>query len=399
MTDAAIVKPAKIKRRTVFYIPGFDPRGSVHYYRLYTAEAAKQAAVNGLTLDVSKRRTVDQIEADWTVTSPATATHYVYLRYEDIVRRQWPRNALVMYGGILRYSWHFLRMGVFAMILRNSWPSFVAVIYPLAVLLGGFLLAAVIELVAALIIKPWAGTWAYLLLPIALALPFAAYRLIETKLNAFWLARSCTFLVDRSRGLVPGIEERCEAFAARVAKAVNDGGSDEVLLVGHSVGTHLAVTVAARALELIESDRYFGLLTLGQAIAMTPDEPAAQQFRRDLLAISTSGQIDWIDVTSAIDGSCIPLTDPLALSNITRPEGARVQPKLVSARFNKLFSPSTYAAIRRNFLRTHFQYLMAAELAGDYDYFLITAGDTTLAERFQHLDSVTSFHRFRLGPS
>ena len=44
MTDAASVKPATVKRRTVFYIPGFDPRGPVHYYRLYTAEAAKQAA-------------------------------------------------------------------------------------------------------------------------------------------------------------------------------------------------------------------------------------------------------------------------------------------------------------------------------------------------------------------
>ena len=399
MTDAVRAKPAKVERRTVFYIPGFDPRGPVHYHRLYSAEAAKQRAVNGLTTEVSKRRGVDRIEAEWTVTSPDTTTRYSYLRYEDIVRRQWPRNALAMYGGILRYSWHFLRMGVFAMILRNAWPSFVAVVYPLAVLLGGFLLSLLIGLMVALAIKPWAGTWAFLFAPVALVLPFATYRIIETRLNAFWLARSCTFLVDRSRGRVPGIEERCEAFAARVAKAVNDGDSDEVLLVGHSVGTHLAVTVAARALELIVSDRYFSLLTLGQAIAMTPDEPAAQQFRRDLLTISLSCQIDWIDVTSAIDGSCIPLTDPLALSNITRPEGARVQPKLVSARFNRLFSPSTYAAIRRDFLRTHFQYLMAAELAGDYDYFLITAGDTTLAERFADISSVTAFNRFRLGPS
>jgi hypothetical protein len=40
---------------------------------------------------------------------------------------------------------------------------------------------------------------------------------------------------------------------------------------------------------------------------------------------------------------------------------------------------------------------MAAEIPGDYDYFLITAGPLTLAERFAHLDSVTTFNRFRLG--
>ena len=74
-----------------------------------------------------------------------------------------------------------------------------------------------------------------------------------------------------------------------------------------------------------------------------------------------------------------------------------MQPKLLSARFNKQFRPETYAMIRRNFLRTHFQYLMAAELPDDYDYFLITAGDTRLAQRFAHIDSVTGFNRFRVG--
>ena len=40
-----------------------------------------------------------------------------------------------------------------------------------------------------------------------------------------------------------------------------------------------------------------------------------------------------------------------------------------------------------------------AERAGDYDYFMITAGPQTLQERFAHLDSVTGFNRFRLGQS
>jgi hypothetical protein len=290
-------------------------------------------------------------------------------------------------------------MGVFAKILKNSWPSFVAVTYPPLLLLGGFALAILVGLMVAITIRPLAGDWAYLATAAALMLPFSVYGIAEKKLNAFWLARSCTFLVDRSRGRMPGIEERCIAFAERIAEAANSDANDEVLLVGHSVGTHLAVTVAARASERLAPDRRFSLLTLGQAIAMTPNEPQAHQFRNDLLAISASSQIDWIDVTSAVDGSCIPLTDPLQASDIERPAGARVQPKLVSAQFHKAFTGQTYESIRRDFLRTHFQYLMAAELRSDYDYFLITAGDKTLAQRFAHLDSVTGFNRFRLGQS
>lgn len=388
-----------VSRRTVFYISGFDPRGPVHYHGLYRSEGSKQAAVNGLSPTVSKRQTVDAVEARWTVEATGVETGYRFLRYEDIIRAQWPRNGLAMYGAVARYSWHFLRMGVFRMIHRNSWPSFVAVTYPGLLIAGLYLAALITGVLVALIAGIFVGEIAWLLVPPALVLPLLPYRFIEKKYNAFWLARSCAFLVDRSLGRVPGIEERCAEFAKRVAEAVNAGESDEVLIAAHSVGTHLAVTVAARALEQIGPDKRFSLLTLAQAIAMTPSEDAAEQFRRDLLAISVSEQIDWIDVTSAVDGSCIPLTDPLSASNVTRPQGARVQPKLVSARFNKQFSPETYATIRRDFMRTHFQYLMSGEIAGDYDFFLITAGPLTLAERFAHLESVTDFNRFRKVPA
>jgi pimeloyl-ACP methyl ester carboxylesterase len=391
------LKPHQVLRRTVFYIAGFDPRGPLHYHRLYSTEAAKQAVVNGAAMTVSKRRNEGALQSKWTVKAAGTTSDIRFLRYEDIVRRQWPRNAFDMYGGILRYSWHFLRMGVFGRIWQNSWPGFVAVIYPLALLVVLFLLAALLGLGVASVLRPWTGGWSYLALVAALTLPFAIYRLLEVWLNGFWLARSCTFLVDRALGQVPGIEERCSEFAAVVAETVSKGECDEVLVVGHSVGTHVAVTVAARTLERIGPEKRFSLLTLGHAMVMTPDEPTARQFRTDLLALSASEQVDWIDVTSAVDGACIALSDPLMLSGVTRPPGSRQQPKLVSARFNKLFSAATYKAIRRNFLRTHFQYLMAAELPGEYDYFLITAGDLTLAERFAHLESVTGFNRFRMG--
>ena len=391
------MSPSGVRRRTVFYLSGYDPRGPRHYYQLYAAEAGKQAAVNGLALAIGKRTNADAFESSWTVTAGNVTTQYRFLRHDDIVRRQWANGPVAMFAGILRYSWRFLRVGVFGVMLRNSWPSFLAVAYPPVLVLGSFLVAALMGLLVALAVQPWAGDVAYLAIIAALALPFAAYRLLEKWLNIFWLARSCTFLVDRSIGRVPGIEERCLGFAARVAEATNSGENDEVLLASHSVGTHLGITVAARTLEKIGTDRRFSLLTMGQATAITPEEPVSHQFRQDMLAISISRQVDWIDVTSAVDGACIALSDMLELSGIVRPEGARRQPKLVSARFNKLFTPETYATIRRDFLRTHFQYLMAAELPGDYDYFLITAGNMTLAERFAHLDSVTGFDRFRMG--
>jgi hypothetical protein len=389
--------PAAVKRRHVFYLSGFDPRGPLHYHRLYRDESRKQAAVNGLTVTTDKRRTIDEVESCWTVTANGVTTTYSFLRYEDIIRQHWPASALPMFVAILKYSWCFARKGVFAMILRNAWPTFIAVIYPLLVVALSVLAAALLWIAVAVLLNPFTGALAWLLAAPLLGLPLLLYGPLEQTFNAFWLARSCAFLVSRSRSEVAGIEERCDVFARRVADAVRREGNDEVLVIGHSVGTHLAVTVAARAIEQMDEGSCIRLLTLGQSVAMTPDGPAARQYRADLLAVATSPKVKWIDVTSAIDGSCIPLTDPLATSGVARPPGAALQPKLVSARFNAMFSPEAYALIRRDYLRVHFQYLMASEMPGDYDYMLITAGGRTLEDRFAHLDSVTDFNRFRIG--
>jgi hypothetical protein len=42
-------------RRRIFYISGFDPRGPAHYHCLYAEKAVKQAAVNGLAIEVGPR--------------------------------------------------------------------------------------------------------------------------------------------------------------------------------------------------------------------------------------------------------------------------------------------------------------------------------------------------------
>ena len=47
-------------------------------------------------------------------------------------------------------------------------------------------------------------------------------------------------------------------------------------------------------------------------------------------------------------------------------------------------------------MRAHFQYIMAAEIAGSYDYFQITAGNMRLWDRYAGQASVTDFNRLRL---
>jgi hypothetical protein len=56
---------------------------------------------------------------------------------------------------------------------------------------------------------------------------------------------------------------------------------------------------------------------------------------------------------------------------------------ILSAAFTQTLSPERWKALKRRYFRLHFQYLCAFDRPGDYDYFRITAGPLTLAERFR----------------
>ena len=104
--------------------------------------------------------------------------------------------------------------------------------------------------------------------------------------------------------------------------------------------------------------------------------------------------IEWIDFTAPTDYCAMALVDPVAVAGTA--QGALPdRPKLLSPRLAALFSPKRYAEIRKDPFRLHFQYIMASELPGDYDYFAITAGPQTLGARYVGMSSVVGYRRGR----
>jgi hypothetical protein len=367
---AADASRPQVRRRQVFYIAGFDPRPPVFYHNLYRGEALKQAAVNGLAVKAGSRRNAGPFECVWTVEAPGTETTYSFLRWEDIVRAAWPRTGLGMAINVLKATWSGWYTGVYPMLWRVS--------RPMGLMLVGLALAA-----GLLWLLPGElGAVGYLLAALALVAPLLWLKPVLVYFNAHWSAGVQAFLALRHFHGLPALDERCVLFGARIAAAVRSGEFDEVLVVSHSAGVVPAVLALARALERLPEHGEISFLTLGQQLPTAAYPPAAAALRRDLLAVAVSPRISWVDVSSANDGTCTALTDPLAASGIARPPGAVVQPKLVSARFFKLFTPQGFREVRRKFMRAHFQYLMAAELEGAYDYFLITAGPLTLWQRY-----------------
>lgn len=388
---------AAVRRRALFYISGYDPRGPAHYHRLYREEAAKQSAVNGLAVDVGPRRKISEVESSWNLQTANTATDYAFLRYDDLMRERWTKTNLAVLREIARYSWLFTRRGLFVRVLRVSWPMFVTIVYAPALVC----LAVIGALAGGFVGQQLFGTIVGLAVSAGVLVALISLRSpLEERITAFWLARILSFIAEQGAESLTELDTRLDRFADRISETLRKGDADEVLIIGHSVGTQLAVSVAARVLALTaDIDTTISILTLGQTIPLQSLQPGAHRFRNELRTVSNSERVQWIDVSAAIDSACFPLTDPVAVSGLPQTPGTDTKPKLISARFPKLFRPESYAKIRRQFQRAHFQYLMAAELPGDYDYFLITAGDRTLAERFSAVPAVSNFNRFRMGRS
>jgi hypothetical protein len=102
--------------------------------------------------------------------------------------------------------------------------------------------------------------------------------------------------------------------------------------------------------------------------------------RADLAYLSARPELTWVDVTAPGDGCAFALCDPVAVSGVAPPD--KLWPLVFSAAFTQTLSPERWKALRWKFFRLHFQYLCAFDRPGDYDYFQITAGPLTLAQRY-----------------
>ncbi|MEO0372164.1 MAG: hypothetical protein AAF231_11960, partial [Pseudomonadota bacterium] len=177
-----------------------------------------------------------------------------------------------------------------------------------------------------------------------------------------------------------------EARMAEFSRAITDAMEtdvDEVLVVGHSSGAHLAVSVLADLIReggAQDKRPKLSFLSLGHVVPMVSFLPDAHRLRRDLHYLSARDELTWIDVTAPGDGCAFALCDPVKVSGV-EPTGQR-WPLILSAAFTQTLSEKRWKELRWRFFRLHFQYLCAFDRPRDYDYFQITAGPMTLSDRF-----------------
>jgi len=373
-----------IKTRRVYYIGGFDPRGASYYHRLYREEAEKQSRHNESRIEVGSRRRVSPLQHAWNIDAKwdghEVKTDYRFMVWDDIVRQFWPTSHLKILGEMLGSYAGFISCGALGRIRRSYKFFFFTLIYPIVVLLMAILLGLSIGAITTgiLIGVGLTNTAAWM---VGLSfLPLSIFIVVkqEERLKMFWLLRTILFVI-RWGGFVPkGMDQRMDEFADIIEQDQKEHPCDEVMLVGHSVGSMISISVAARLLAKSSQLSNLKLITLGQCIPLLSLFPNASAFRRDLNAVAVQSDIPWLDIIGRADPLCSYEADPVEVSGI-HSSGIK-WPQRQDISIFKMYSSESYNRIKLNKLRLHFQYLMSSELKSNYDYFRLTAGP----ERFSY---------------
>ncbi|MEM7731886.1 MAG: hypothetical protein AAF280_03775 [Pseudomonadota bacterium] len=372
-----------VRMRRVFYIPGYDPMHARRYRELYRKEAAEQGRVSGYDIELKAKPKSDRY--GWTVTGHIDGqrcdTDFDVLVWSDIVRESMDTGIIATYGALAKTAWVYITSGALFRLMRLRKGPVIAALYPVGFLLVQLGIALGLawgagQLLA--LVHPWLA-WAGLTL-----VPFVLewFRHKDNKFFAYYLMHDYAYSARHRGSEPPELEARMAEFVQAITGAMEED-VDEVLVVGHSSGAHLAVSVLAdviRAGGATDKAPQLSFLSLGQVVPMVSFLPDAHRLRRDLNYLCARDELTWVDVTAPGDGCAFALCDPVKVSGVA-PKNQR-WPLVISAAFTQTLSAERWKALRWRFFRLHFQYLCAFDRPRDYDYFQITAGPMTLAARF-----------------
>jgi hypothetical protein len=291
---------------------------------------------------------------------------------------------------LIQTAWIYISTGALFRLMELRRGPVYAALYPVAILLVqlftailmAWAVATGMQACARLIGIGWfaAPAWG-----LAMILAYALLRWFKQKdgrFFAYYLMHDYGFSA-RWRGAEPPVlKGRMAEFEAAVADALQEDW-DEVLVVGHSSGAHLGVSILANVIRkghVEKSSPTLSFLSLGHVVPMVSFLPEAKELRRDLAYLCTRDELFWLDVTAPGDPCCFALCDPIKTSSVS-PDGQK-WPLVISGAFTQTLSPEMQASLKNKFFRLHFQYLCAFDRPMSYDYFKITAGNQTLQSRF-----------------
>jgi len=384
-----------VVKRYFLHASGFDPHDCATQYRRFVREAARFATTWNVKAQVSAVHQNGGPDGNWTVTTQApgwqVVTSFDLLDWSDIVRGELKRpqgrrlcEGLVTFADLIcsGTAWRYFaanwRYGMFFLVPFLNVFLFAALAIPAAYYAGTAVAAALMSVLWGVAAAGAVGTLVFTGL---MRWPGERWRVPQAL--ADWI-----FARNYMLGRHPEMDARIEAFASRVVASVRRADAQEIVIAGHSLGATIAVDVLARAFDRDPKLGRHGpklcLLTVGATIPKLVLHPRGAWLRERVRRLAAETSLTWAEFQARDDWISFHKFDPVRLTRIDdRPypspqagEGTAgvCGPVIRRVQIHQMLSAPTLRRLRFNYMRLHYQFVMANERRAAYDYFMLVCG-------------------------
>ena len=372
-----------VNHRDVFFFPGYDIFGVRRYHKFLVRQCGWYGRRFGVRFEVGPLR-VSEMEA-W-LASDVTAhwpdgvvtTRFYFCNWRKDVLRDYSPPPVTRYARMLATWARLVVKGHAARLWRASPRILVASMLPvfLTILRG-----------AAILLALWAMTFG--ILPglfasiLAAGALYGLWRLGEASYEMFftssivYLERQLYYGGEPDGGRL-GVALRSLATRKSSDAAVAEGAvADETLVVGHSYGGAPAMEAAE---AMARSGDPVSLLTLGTIAPFVTLDPQESRLRPVVTSLLQHEEACWRDYYAPQDTLSFPQVHPIRDFHLPIEGPPKADFKVRSAIFGKIVAPRKIRKFRWNLLRMHFQFIMAADVQGGYDWIRFALGPDRLKD-------------------
>jgi hypothetical protein len=379
MTDAVI------RKRRVFHLPGYDPAPPAAVKRRFTRELRRfeqtwsaQAAVSGIGAN----------EETWRVTASgpnwSVETHYRLVAWNDMIEAAAERPMwLRIPQGLIAFL--DFAVGALPRYLHANWRYAGFFLYPFVM----FAALAALAIVGGGVVARETGS-SLMGIAVAIAALVLLWQWPGRRLFLHLLFDDWIFSRVYVHGGDPAMEAKLDRTARQVVEATREGETDEVVVIGHSLGAVLAIDVLDRALRLEpalgQKGARVALISVGSSILKIGLHASAARFRAAAERVASAPGIFWGDYQAISDIMNFYKRDPLTAMGLP----PRDVPLVRMVRIRHMLDPAVYKRIRYRPLRMHLQFVSGNNLRNAYDYFMLVCGPLSAERQVRGLGALSA---------
>jgi pimeloyl-ACP methyl ester carboxylesterase len=362
-------------RRAVFFIAGFDPNGAQYLYWLFRQEIGKDNALYGRTTEIGRLTSDADGLPGWRIETAdagraVTVDYTVLSPRRVVVGNYYVRDVFRLIAAYVYVLFAFVRTGGILYLRKAPLPALLVVLYVILAVPGFFWIGTTLAHWPMLLLPDGTGEAWRLLGRVLGGLVFLqAVYLAERVIWLYFFVSALRMLALQAEGRAHALDRMVEDWARIVARRHGERRYDEVLVVGHSIGTIQGIEMAERLLRDPAFAGRLSLLTIGSADALLSCQRNATRFHAAIAAAATSPDLVWVEYWAPTDAICRGWIDPVAFAAIDL--GGRPQrgPAMRKVDLGAMFPGLNPRRVPLNLVKQHFLYLSAGAAKTEYSYF------------------------------